>query len=112
MFRITCMVDDKHLANALRVLATSNAYDVQSVPVVNATKGKNGVEAETNGTAGEMFIASLKSSKKATFMRPALKQFMGDNGYSVNSTTYVLKKLIDDGLVKKTASKGVYGVKP
>lgn len=105
------MVDDKHLANALRLLASSNAYDVQSVPVINASKKNGSAVADSNGTAGEIFIAELKAAKTKTFKRPELKQFMVAKGFSINSTTYVLKKLLDDGHATKAKAKGVFEVK-
>lgn len=112
MFRIVCLCDDKRLASILRGLAGQIRGAPEVTPVTNiedddAEHPEGAPRAATNGKVHEMFTMYLRKSRPTEITAQRVKEFLGRVGRSQASTSYVLTKAKEDGLIKK--KPGTYG---
>lgn len=102
MFRIEAFVEDKKLAEALRVLAGLVRGQPSVAPVVNAASTKNGVKAETDGSIIMMFERYLRSRPAGTRLEPdQLRKWLTAHGKQPSSMHYLAGLAIKHGLLKR-----------
>jgi predicted PilT family ATPase len=101
MFRISYLVDDKHLATALRS-CTGIAHDLQVVPVVNATRTRNGdVKAKTDGRMSDMIVEYMREKDIAEITGPQVKAFVTEIGGAPQSYNHHINEAVKRKLLKK-----------
>lgn len=114
MFKIeNLFVEDKKLAEVLRSLAgLAVAPGPVPVPVINAKKGRNGLEAVTNGQLVALFQKWLAAEKLTKITAKDARGFVRSVGKAEAAYTYAIKKAIEYGLLKKTGkgTKSAYTV--
>jgi hypothetical protein len=103
MFRVSFFVDDRKLGDSLRALAGMIQGSPEVQPVVNAEVGKNGkLAAKTSGTAAALFMDYLGRRKLKEVNAGVAQEFLKGIGRAPGSATYVIKKVIKLGGLKKT----------
>jgi len=101
MFKVECIVEDKKLAEVLRVLASVKAADVRSVPVVNAVMSGGKLQAKTlSGSNPSIVWEEIKKLKDVS--ADQIHEVMRSNGIVAGNFNTVVKKLIDKKLLKRT----------
>jgi len=108
MWEIKCIVGDK---KALEVLEFLTGRTLEP-PVINHIGPivANGHGKPTNPAAGSIeMLRKFVPGKKSVTARQ-LREHLEANGYSKNGYSYALKKLLDDGILKKTKEPRVYEV--
>jgi hypothetical protein len=96
-------VDDKKLHLVLRALTgLAIAPGPVPVPVVNAKKGRNGLEAVTNGELVTLLVAWIKKQKLTTVTASDIKNFCGSIGKAPSAYAYALKKAVEYKVLRKT----------
>lgn len=104
MFRIEIFVDDKKLAYVLLALTGHVVSLSAPQPVANAKRGPNGVQPVTRGDALELFATFAKGKKEVT---PAdMREFCRKHGFSANSYSNMLRRVMDAGLLKRMKKTG------
>ena len=106
MFRITCMVEDKHLADVLHAIVGKVLQMEAPTPVANAVFKNGSVSAQTGGRLVEMFALHLKRNKPSHVDTAFAKSFLSSVGRSPSSAGYLLKHAIDAALIKKSKGEG------
>lgn len=102
LFRVTCFVEDKNLAKAMRAL-TGIARDVRSEPVVNVEGRRNGkLAAATGGTVGEMLAHWVVENKMAEVTPAQVREFLKSVGRSPQSASYALRQAVLAKALKRT----------
>jgi hypothetical protein len=101
MFRVEFFVDDKRLADALRSLAGIIKTQPSVQPVVNMQP--NG-KAETSGELLTMFGEYLAKHSLLTMKPKEIGHWLEKHGYSKQSASYVARKAVEAGLLKKYGS--------
>lgn len=111
MFRISYLVDDKHLATALRSL-TGIARDLQVVPVVNAEPTKQRrVQALTDGHGYEILVDAMRKKGMTEITGPQAKSMMSEIGLTRSSYSHHLNEAVRNRLMKKSKSTGASNAK-
>ena len=102
MFRIEFFVEDKRLASALLALVGIAHGQPSILPVINAKKKGNGLAPAVEGNTLERFVAALQPLKGSTIKASDVRAMMPSLGLSDKSYSYLLKKVVDNKLIKKT----------
>lgn len=108
MFRIECFCDDAKLPKVLWLLQ-GNVYNMTSMPVVNANKKGNRVQAKS-GDILEMFANFLKEGKYKEITPAIAKEFGESIGRAKNYYSSLLKKAIDAGMLSRIGAQFRYRV--
>jgi hypothetical protein len=98
MFRIECYCQDKHLAAVLLALRGLILADPKVQPVANAD---DHLQAQTNGSIGELFRAHVRTGKVKVVNAAFAKDFLVRIGRSPRSSTYCLKEGQKLGYLRK-----------
>lgn len=107
MFEIHMIVADKHVHEVLRLV---HRYALE--PPVSTPKGAQD-ELHVNppkGNSIKLLRDYLTNSHSKQVTVAAMKEFLMQNGYSKNGYTYALQSLLDEGVLKKTKTVGLYDV--
>lgn len=102
MFRVEAFVDDKRLAQLLHNMAGVITGEPKIQPVVNAKVENGKAVAASSGDLCDLFTAYAKKHKITTFGTAEGRAFCKSVGKSENSYGYVIRKLFECKLVKKT----------
>jgi hypothetical protein len=98
--RVEFFCKDGKVGEVLRLLA-GIALEVPKVtPVVNAKKGKNGLEEQTSGKASDMFVVH-QTKQGPEFGTDELRNFLETIGRSVKSTNTVIGHLLEEKKAKR-----------
>lgn len=111
MFRTEIFIEDKKLVPFLK--AISGLVLSMSPPqmVVNAEARNGKIEAQTDGTVQEMFLAHLNQRKLKHFSVGDIRHWLKSQGRAEGSFGYVVKKLRESKRAKMVA-RGHYTVNP
>lgn len=100
MFRITYLVDDKHLAPALRQL-TGIARELHVEPVVNAVRKGNEVHAKTDGAGYQSLLDYMTKTNMTEISGSQAKAAMTQLGLEPTSYSYHIQEALRRKLLKK-----------
>ena len=100
MFRIEAFCDDKNLARVLYALAGLVHGQPAIQPVANG-KVENG-KVTSRGETNEVFLKYAKANKMVKFAAKDLADFVKQMGLAPASRGYMLKRLMADGVIKKS----------
>ena len=104
MFRISVLVDDKHVVDILRAVAGRCRGQPEVVPinmpVAGAAKGSNREETL------HMFVAALKKTGKKEFLSAEIKQAVQSLGWSSTAYSHYINGAVEYGLLKKGKKQG------
>lgn len=111
MFRIECFVEDKHLAEALRVLAKLRALNVSSQPVENALL-KQGKLVQDHQRSKPQYVRLYEELEQgcrlnAPIAMSAIKSIAKQAGIPTANLSALLARLKADKLIR-SKGKGVY----
>lgn len=115
MFRISFMVEDKHLAKTLRTLIPLRVEELKQEPVVNA-EVKDGRVTEAGGpkTGPEIVALAIKrainSENGGVVTRSAVRDLAVANGVSPGASITAIAKAKGDGQLRPTKRRGEYKV--
>jgi hypothetical protein len=106
MFRVEFFVDDKKLADALRNVA-GVARQLQVHPVVNVEMNQSSgraqaLKAASNGGLLDMFGTYLARSNVEQLRPKEIAEWLGKNGFSKQSASYLGRHAVEAGMMKKT----------
>jgi hypothetical protein len=105
MFRVEFFVDDKRLGAALLALVGIAHGQPGVVPVVNAAKKGNGIDAVVkSGSSVERFATALKPMKGKTIVAGDIRPIMKTLGMQPSSRGYLTKQAVKAHLLKKSGS--------
>jgi hypothetical protein len=106
MFRIEVFVEDKRLAEALRVLAGVARGQPSVMPVTNVAEGGGKIKAATNGTSIAMFEAHLRKSKATDLGPQDIRNWLKSIGRSPMSASSFASEAVKHHLIKRTGKTG------
>lgn len=108
MFEIKCLVRDAKLSQAL--LALDNL--TIEPPVVTAVMSHQQETQVRNppGKTKQIVLDYIKKSRVREIKASKVKELVTNGGLSARNYSYALSQLIDDGILKKTATVGLYNV--
>lgn len=111
MFRVTFMVDDKHLAGVLHAVAVHKVMNLENTPITNTVKTKNGkVEAASGGSSADLLLSHLTQNHLTEITSKDVHAFMEANGMTAKTSFNAIYSLIQRKVLKRTSVKGKYKV--
>lgn len=116
MFEIRCIVADKRLGEALRVLKPYALEPPVSIPVDEGgpqVEGSRGVTINANnGFSQEVVnhVNGLAKSGVKTMTIRQLREHLSLKGFRAQNYSYAVTKLVSDGKLKPTKIRGLYEV--
>ena len=103
MFKIVCLVEDKHLPKVLHAMAGLVVNMEPPQPVINAVVNKGQIVQATTATSFKgQLIEELKKKSGSLISTKAMKDFfisIGANPNSINST--LTNQLIEEKVLKR-----------
>jgi hypothetical protein len=104
MFRVTFLTDDKHVTTILHALA-NKVHELEIVPVINAKKKANGSVQGIAGDMHELFMKEVRKQGLKEVNAKASREIMDYLGGNPGSYYHVLRRCMNEGLLKKVPSK-------
>jgi len=102
MFKITAYCDDRRLADVLHALTGIIHANPTVEPVANAQVTNGKVTAVSSGNTPQQLGDFIRKNKMTEITPKQAKDWLKNNGRSIQSGSYVLKYLVDHGVLRKT----------
>jgi hypothetical protein len=107
MFRISFLVDDKHLAPVLTSL-TGKARDLSVVPVGNVEAVPNGRGKHRTENSYELFMNEVRKRGVKQMTPKDVKELLDSMGRSSSSYSHLLNRAMADRAIKKSKAPGAH----
>lgn len=101
MFRITIMVHDSRLPDALRKLVGIAIGPPEVVPVVNAVEKKEKITQKTNGDMASMLVQYMRDKDMSEITGTQAKKLIAEFGGRTSSYSYYLNEAVRKKALKK-----------
>ena len=98
MFRIEAFCDDKNLPRVLHALMGL----VHGQPAIQPVANGMGIKSPPAGVLTGVFVKYAKANKMVKFAARDLADFVKQMGLAPASRGYMLKRLMADGIIKKS----------
>lgn len=110
MFRVVAYVEDKFVGECLNRLAGLATQVETPQPVTNVVNTRGGLKAKTaGGTLCERYIDELRKTKLTETSNAVIRQWLVSQHAKPTSAPYIMKCLLNAGVVKKhPKKKGIF----